>query len=157
MSTAPERTQPAVLLFRGRGLISAAIRWQTRSRYSHAALRLRDGRIVEAWQGSGVRITSLDGPAGVDAYRVPCMGARQWDDAIAYACRLVGRGYDYWSIVRFVSRRHMPADDRWFCSELVFCALAAAGVRLLERVEASAVSPALLAVSPLLVPEEAAP
>lgn len=145
--------QPAVLLFRGRGAISAAIRWQTRSRYSHAALRLRDGRIVESWQGAGVQIKTLTDWTGIDAYLIPSATPAQWDEALDQACYLVGHGYDYWAIARFVSRRLMPFNDRWFCSELVFWALARAGVRLLSRISPAEVSPGLLALSPLLVPE----
>jgi uncharacterized protein YycO len=134
-------------------LVSALIRWQTRGRYSHAAIRMRDGRIVESWQGAGVRTKWVKDWSGIDAYVVPGATDGQWDRAIGFALGQIGRGYDWWAIVRFVSRRAMPANDRWFCSELVFAALAAGGVRLLERVEASAVSPGTLAWSPGLEPE----
>jgi len=146
---------PAILLFRGRGLISALIRWQTRGQYSHAALLMPDGRIVESWQGDGVRVKTLADWRGVERYTVPSMSAAQWDEALAFARAEVGKGYDYRAIVRFVSRRKMRADDRWFCSELVFAALAHAGVPLFARIEPWAVSPGLLAISPMLCPRNA--
>ena len=111
-----------------------------------------DGKIVEAWQGDGVRVNSISDWAGVTRYEVPTMSRTQWEDAIAFALAEVGKGYDYWAIVRFVSRRRMPDNDRWFCSELVFAALAHVGVRIFERIEPWAVSPGLLAISPLLCP-----
>jgi uncharacterized protein YycO len=144
------QTEPAVLLFHGRGAISALIRWQTRSRYSHAALRLRDGRIVEAWQGCGVRIRELPAGPGIEAYRVRGLSASRWDTALRYACAQVGAGYDYWGVVRFISRRRLPANLRWFCSELVFSSLQSVGVTLLTRIDASEVSPGMLALSPRL-------
>ncbi len=143
---------PAVLLFRGKGIISALIRWQTRGEYSHAALLLPDGRIVESWQGDGVRIKTLTDWKNIDRLHIPVMSDSQWADAIAFALAEVGRGYDYWAIIRFISRRRMPENDKWFCSELVFAALAHVGVKLFERIEPWAVSPGLLAISPMLSP-----
>jgi uncharacterized protein YycO len=146
----PVMCRPGIALFRGRGVVSTLIRWQTRSVYSHAALVLPDGRIVEAWQGDGVRVKRLDDWSHVDRFEVADMTDEQWIAALDFALRQVGQGYDYWAIMRFVSRRHMPDNDRWFCSELVFAALEAAGVRLFERIEAWAVSPGLLAIAPRL-------
>lgn len=143
--------QGAVLLFRGRGFVSRLIRWQTRSCYSHAALLLPDGRVVESWQGAGVRITRLEDWQDVDVFDVAGMTPAQWERAIAFALRQVGHGYDYWAIVRFISRERMPENNRWFCSELVFAAIEDGGVRLLERIKAWAVSPGELRVSPLLI------
>lgn len=139
-----------VLLFRGRGLISSLIRWQTRGCCSHAALMLPSGEIIEAWQGTGVRRKVLTDWTGITAYAVPSATAKQWKQAEAFARNEIGKGYDYWAIIRFISRASMPDNDRWFCSELVFAALESAGIHLLERVEASAVSPGVLAYSPLL-------
>lgn len=143
---------PRVALFRGRGPISTAIRWQTRSVYSHAALVRRDGQIIEAWQGSGVRINRLHDWTDIDLFGIPSMTDEQWDAALAFAASHIGRGYDYWAIIRFISRHAMPQNDRWFCSELVFASLVHAGVAPLMRIHAAEVSPGALATSPLLVP-----
>jgi hypothetical protein len=97
-----------------------------------------------------VRVKPLGDWIGIDRYDVPGMTATQWETALAFALSAVGRGYDWWSIIRFVSRRRMPHNDRWFCSELVFAALSHAGVRLLERIAPWEVSPGLLSISPLL-------
>ncbi|HEX8310115.1 MAG TPA: YiiX/YebB-like N1pC/P60 family cysteine hydrolase [Chthoniobacteraceae bacterium] len=148
---------PAVLLFKGRGIVSTLIRWQTRGEYSHAAILLPDGLIVESWQGHGVRVKALEDWRDVDRFEVPGMTPGQWAEAIGFALRQVGQGYDYWAIVRFMSRRHMPQNDRWFCSELVFTALAHAGVKLFDRIESWAVSPGLLAISPRLTPATSFP
>lgn len=144
--------EPAVLLFRGRGFISRAIRWQTRSRYSHAAARMPDGRIIEAWQGAGVRVKRLSDWSDIDAFRVRGMTGAQWETAICLMRAQLGKAYDYRGVLRFLSRRGPKEDDRWFCSELVFHALHHAGVDLLARVGAGAVSPAMLSWSPLLEP-----
>ena len=143
-----------ILLFRGKGFISWGIRTQTRSQYSHAAILMPDGRIVEAWQGAGagVQIKTLDDYTGIDAFIVKGMNDTEWRLAIDYALSQVGSKYDYWAIVRFISRPSMPTNDKWFCSELVFASLARAGINLLERITASEVSPGLLSFSPILIP-----
>jgi len=144
--------EPCLLLFRGKGVISALIRWQTRSKYSHAALLLPNGDIIEAWQGlgAGVRIKrGLDSWDGVEIYAVPSATAAAWNEVIGFARSRVGAGYDYWSVARFISRRHMPPNDKWFCSELVFAAFRFAGIHLL-RAESQEVSPGMLSRSPLI-------
>ena len=139
-----------VLLFRGKGLMSRLILWQTRSTYSHAALLLPDGTVLESWQGAGVRTTRLKSRLGVDAFTVHNMTDQQWKTAIQFAQGQIGKGYDYWAIIRFISRNRMPENDRYFCSELVVEALESAGVKLLERTHPWAISPGLLALSPRL-------
>lgn len=150
MPTTPKHTKPAVLLFHGRGLISAAIRLQTRSEYSHAALLMPDGQIVEAWQGAGVRVKALTDWSGIDIYDVPRLYQYQWNDAIDFALRQVGQGYDYKGVLRFLTRQDTPENGKWFCSELVFAAMQFAGLNLLERIPAAEVSPGMLRLSPHL-------
>lgn len=141
-------------LFRGRGLISAAIRWQTWSEYSHAALVLPDLRIIEAWQGfgAGVRLTSLENWEGVRFFGVQGLTPSQSAVAHRWAEAQCGKPYDYLGVLRFMSRRTSSANHRWFCSELVFEAFMRAGLPLLARTPSSRVSPGLLSRSPLLVP-----
>lgn len=38
-----------IALYQGKSFISRLIRWQTRSRYSHAAFLLDNGNVIEAW------------------------------------------------------------------------------------------------------------
>lgn len=142
---------PCILLFRGRGLISRLIRWQTRSVYSHAAIMTRAGTIIEAWHRGGVREKNLSDYRDIDFFVVPDMSPEQWDRAIAFARGQLGKRYDYLGVIRFVTRRRHLSSRRMFCSELVFAALAAAGVGLLKRIPAPKVSPAMLALSPLLI------
>lgn len=142
-----------VLLFRGRGVISALVRWQTRSVYSHAALLLPDGQILESWQGAGVRVRSFSDWSGVECFSVHGATPAKWRQAVDFGLQQVGSGYDYVSVLRFISRRNAPDNGRWFCSELVAAALQVAGLPLLSRVDPAEVSPAMLSWSPLLVRE----
>lgn len=140
-----------ILLFKGRGIVSTLIRWQTRSEYSHAAILLPDGTIIEAWQGAGVRRKIISDWTDVDSFMVTAMTPAQWASAIDFAAQQIGKGYDYKGVIRFLSRQSLKLDSRWFCSELVFAALERAGVAVLSRVDASEVSPAMLSLSPLLI------
>jgi len=143
-----------VLLFKGRGFMSAAIRWQSRSIYSHAAIQLRDGSIIESWQGDGVRQKLLTDWKGIDAFDIvnaPNIGIELDEDGCEEFLRAqIGKDYDYSSVLRFVSRRKGGNPNRWFCSELVFSALGYAGVDLFERCDPWRVSPGMLVYSPFL-------
>lgn len=143
---------PAVLLFRGEGLLSWVIRMQTRGQYSHAALLTDDGRVIESWPGEGVRVRMISDWRGIDAFSVDRMSPMRWQWAIDYVMREVGCKYDWRNVCRFISRREAAHNERWFCSELVFAALADVGVTLLRGIAPCAVSPQMLSLSPLLLP-----
>lgn len=145
-----------VALHKGRGWIGKLIQWQTRSIYSHASVLLAgpEGPVIESREFQGVRwLEHLDPAEDVDLFAVRPFGC-MFDPARVrqfLRCQL-GKPYDYTMVARFISRRSSPglSEDRWFCSELVFAAFLSAGIRLLARVEPWAVSPGLLAFSPLL-------
>lgn len=144
-----------IALFRGRSLLSRLIRWQTRGEYSHAALLFSDGLFVEAREGVGVRFSQAGVFARpgerVDWFAV-MVTPTQEDDLRAFCYQQRGCQYDYRAIVAFVTRTHLTTEHatRWFCSELVYAAFQAAGIRLLRGTCPWEVSPALLARSPLL-------
>lgn len=143
-----------VLAYRGVSLISRAIRWQTRSPYSHIALEMADGAIYEAWHVGGVRcmpdyrIGHTPGTR-IDVFGLPitAMGEAH---ARTFLDEQVGKKYDFADVLRFLSRRSATENDKWFCSELALVALRKAGVKLLN-LEPWAASPRDVTISPLLV------
>ena len=149
-------SQPRVLLFKGKGMISRLIRWQTNGKYSHAALQLPSGRIIEAWhKPAKVRLRGrLDDWSNVEAFDVEGMTPYKWDKATEWIEQQIGKKYDFSGVFRFLSRRRKDRDDKWFCSELVFQAVKEGGVDLLERIQCSQVSPTVLSFSPLLKKSE---
>lgn len=141
-----------VLLFRGRGLISALIRWQTRGEYSHAAIRVGENEIIEAWT-TGVRLKRITDWKGIDVFQ-PFVPYRAKVLAVSYAAQQIGKKYDFLGVLRFISRRKRNNPNRLFCSELVFGAFAHAGWELLARSKAWEISPDQLKRSPLLIQVE---
>ena len=147
-----DHTKCRVLLFSGDGLISKLIKWQTRSIFSHVGVLTDDGKVLEAIEGSGVRIRDWaeEDKRNTVQFTVDGLGQEGWEKTIAFMKAQIGKKYDWWAIIRFVSRRYMPDNDHWFCSELVFTAVREGGVHLLRRIRPSEVSPGGLSTSPLL-------
>ena len=149
-----------IALFRSGNPISWLVRAQSRSIYSHAAILIPGGNwVIESYPGAGVRkrcLTDKD-KAEIDLFDVQGMTPDMWQTAVQFCESQLQKKYDWWSVLRFVSKRSARENDRWFCSELVHKAIAVAGIRLLERISSAEVSPAHLAISPLLIPIGAEP
>ena len=143
-----------VALHRGRGVIARAIQWQTRSVYSHASVVFEgSGVVIEAREFKGVRSILWDEVVAsgetVDVFRVKGLVPEAEEVVWEFLQEQLGKPYDYTMVARFITRRQGAREEsgKWFCSELVFAALAQAGVRLLERIEAWEVSPGVLRLS----------
>lgn len=141
-----------LLLFRGRGLISALIRWQTASRYSHAAALVDDTWLYEAWQGAGVRVKPFDwsDTDNIDFFEIVGLTPDKATRMLEYLKSRVGNKYDYWGVLRFITRARPKRDNADFCSEYVYSAAEHADRPLLARTEPAEVSPGLLSRSPFL-------
>ena len=142
-------------LYKGKSLLSRAIQWQTRSEYSHASWIFDNQCVIEAWQG-GVRKTPH-----FCCGHTPGTVIELWDfvdplteteraQIARFLLAQVGHPYDYFGVLKFVSRRRARSDEAWFCSELVFEACLSAGRRLLNGVESWQVYPGMLPMSPML-------
>lgn len=141
-------------LHRGSSLISKLILWQSRGRYSHASITLRDGRVIESREFIGVHcLPKLQARKGerIDSYEVATTD-RQADLIEHFLVSQLGKKYDYISLIRFISREPVAHWNKrkWFCSELAFEAFRTAGIELLCNIEAWAVSPELLGISPVI-------
>jgi hypothetical protein len=161
--------------YHGKSMLSKMIRWQQRSEISHTAVMLASG-LTEAVISSGMsdwlaQCTlyeawgSVMPPRGsiykrrgiaeghtpntkIDLYTVTCDGFKAHD----FLEEQVGKKYDFRALISFLTRRDRQREDAWICSELGFMAALQGGTRLLERIEAYAVSPGLLNLSPVMKP-----
>lgn len=146
-----------VLAYQGKSWLSWAIRFQTRSKYSHIAIELNDGTVIEAWASAGVihrkngfREGHTSGTK-VDVYAIK--GAVDVARVERFLFDQVGKKYDWWSVIRFMSHTPASENDRWFCSELVLTAIAYGFVALLHG-NFSEMSPRDVPMSTLLDYEE---
>jgi uncharacterized protein YycO len=132
-----------IALYQGKSWISRAIRWQTRSQYSHAAFLLDDGSVIEAWQPC-VRWVIPDERAElsalskqhtpgtvVDIFEFVCPLTAEENRKLEYFAKQdVNTPYDYRSIIRFLTRKRSALSKRrLFCSEQVFARCARSGGR----------------------------
>lgn len=137
---------------RGRSLASTLVRCQTRSNFAHSALLYPDGRtIIESYPGHGVRKKLLHDWDDVVAFSLHGVTSEQWRRAYAFAEAQIGKPYDWYSVLCFLTRDKPPKNDNWFCSELTMAAMQAGGVNLLARIPPYKVYPGMLAYSPLLI------
>lgn len=144
--------------FRGRGVISWAIRTFTRGEYSHVGVWFEDKTLYEAWQGSGKhlwrnsgvrRIPNWKPSGGIDIYKLE-VTERQYEDAQRYAESQVGTGYDYRGVIRFVTKCKPPEDTNNFCSAYAFDIAKAARRYLLHAPAGEYINPNVLSYSPFL-------
>jgi uncharacterized protein YycO len=145
-----------IALVNGTGFISRAIKWQTRSRYSHAAVVVphKSPRlcVIEAWHKTGVRRywpTDEEIRKQMHFYHV-YVTEEQAKEVYNFLEKQIGKKYDWKSVFRFVTRKRGIEEDTWFCSELVAAALNYAHVYPFARTQPWEVSPGFLARSPLL-------
>jgi len=142
--------------YRGKSLISKAIKWQTRSVWSHSAIVFPGYTLVEAWHIGGVRLVRSDN-------LIECLKANhsegtevdlfslelEEDKAREFAISQVGKQYDYSLLFNFLTREPAEVNNKWICSELVAAACSKGGVDL-QRLPAQEFSPQLVGISPLL-------
>lgn len=140
-----------ILLYKGRGVLSSAIRRATRGKYSHASICFNLTQIYESWQGSGTRTKVIDDWRNVDIFQVPECTEEQWTSIRDWLDGELDKPYDYRSIVNYILHRKVEqSPDRWFCSELVFQAFLHSGIKLLNVTSDTIVHPSMLSWSPLV-------
>lgn len=103
----PEGLQPGdIILTSGPSLVSASIQLMTLAPVSHAAIYVRDGKVVEA-VGSGVRVRLLDELVAEETValvlRYPELSAEQARNISDYALKKAGTGFNFLGVTL-----HMP-------------------------------------------------
>lgn len=147
-----------ILLFKGSGFISWAVKLFTWCPWTHAGVHVGRNMYVHAVHPGGVRLDSLDEYKGEwRAYEVgEITGQQRW--RIAHFClEHVGADYDFWQLFMLAwkitthrMRRRIPDinPDKFVCSELVAEALHSAGINLGRH--ADSVVPRHIMESPLM-------
>lgn len=155
-----------VIAFRGRGIVSRAIRLFTGGRVTHVGMAVRVGprlMLLESREGRGARLVWLS--REIDGQDVSWLRPRVEIPAEArakamdWALRAAGSGYSYRGVLRFVWRclgLRLADDDRLafgnrFCSEFVSATYRIAGVDLAPELRDSETAPEHVARSAALV------
>lgn len=112
-------------------IISKLIRWFTWGKWSHVAVRMPEGDMIEAREFLGVvrRNVKYEDVQQV-VLEVTEEQAKVFHDVLRSQ---VGKPYDWLAILGFLFRRDWQRDDYWICSELVAWALIKAGVNVILR------------------------
>lgn len=145
-----------IVLFKGQSAISKLIEWQTRGKYSHAAI-LIDDTLYEAWQGWGVGVRKKEkwyfsaGNSVTSLFQFQHMQKHEQRLQDFLEAQL-GKKYDYLAVLRFITRTHVLPNEknRWFCSELVAAAMDSVGLPLFHNTKPWEVSPDLIKRSLIL-------
>jgi len=141
-----------ILNVQGKGWIGEVIRWFTKSKYSHTACYIGDGKIVESDFG-GVMISSVKKYDGkFDVFRHRFATETQLADAVLWMKGQVGKGYDYLGLIgvglAIIGRKGRNCFDdknRYWCSELVADGYINSGIVLCVDPDTYKVSPQDLA------------
>ena len=103
------------------------IRLFTFSQWNHVAIEI-DGQVYEARGATGVTRSSAKGYLqGWAKSATVEINAHKPDLAVKFLDAQVGKGYDFGAIIALPFRQPWHSKSKWFCSELVAAALAAAG------------------------------
>lgn len=127
--------------------LSYIIRFLTWSQWSHVAVELDDGRVVEAvW--SGVRITTF-AECTKHMSKYTLVELKKEDEettskAVAWLLEQVGKNYDKSALFGFLAKRDWQNPLKWFCSELVAVFLKLLGYRIANSTQISRVTPQML-------------
>lgn len=168
-----------IALYKGKGFISNAIKFITRSPYSHAAFRFDAGAnkaaegiyrsyqlseklhfwgmgaVVEAWSGgvqNSLSISSLhERGTKVDVFEmVTPLTEEQEKQLVLFCADIIGWPYSYWNVLKFITKQQGKVDGSYFCSEAVFEGWLKAGIKLLNGKQAWEVPPDWLSMPTLL-------
>ena len=144
-------------LSRSPGFISHAIRLFSWGSWSHAFLVI-DGMVYESREFVGVHCVpyaaAVAGTSAVQLFRVPST-PEQDQTIMAFACAHLGKAYDYRGIIGFISHREEAPheyDARVFCSDYVFEAAYAAGIKFYRDRRGYQITPSMLEWSEIAEP-----
>ena len=128
------------------GALGALVRAATWSFWDHVSLVTRDGLLSALPQG-GVALRDFDTTNSSIAARFKVDAPH---GVIDWAMTQIGRPYDMRAVIGIGVHRDWRDPGQWFCSELVARAFEVARVPLLRAGILDRITPANLALSPLL-------
>lgn len=98
-----------IIFVRGDDLLDELIEWAEDGVYSHVALYVGDGFVIEATGGNRIKLARLSSYASYDVGSVS-MTDQQREDLIAYAMTQQGKRYD-WALIGIIALRLLLRID----------------------------------------------
>lgn len=120
-----------VLLVRAHSVGSFAIRARLWENWSHAAVVLPNGEVIDStFKAGGVRLRKLsDVMDHASAAKVITLNVPNEERALSFLHQQLGKPYDWRAILGWItSDRDWADDSAWFCFELVAAAAKAGGL-----------------------------
>lgn len=132
--------------------VSKAIRWICFSDFSHVEIMDPGAGFIAAHAGDGVQLRPFDyDPKAKSILALVRCDEIVTEKVLEFARLQIGKKYDYGAIWGILMRHETPANDRWFCSELVDAAFNHAKYPLVNTAEREGrVTPGDLYNSPLI-------
>jgi hypothetical protein len=146
-----------LLFYRGKGIVSKAVKQFSDSPYSHVALVLDEYHLLEANWNHPLSIRHISyRRSDYDVYRVVGLEERQKEKIREYIQQTINAGYDYRLVIShvfhyFFKGKLIHDENRFDCSEWIDLAFMYAGVNLLPYRLDSLVTPGELADSDKLI------
>lgn len=137
------------LVFKHKGLYDLGIEIFEQSHYTHVAVDLGDGRLIESYPGIGVRYRQIPDDPEMDRFRLPAEIKMNWTYALAVAATQVGKPYDVPGIIDVVVNCRLLPHEGWFCSELAD-AIYAWGGHQIDHGDVSYCLPSRFSQAPLI-------
>lgn len=106
-----------ILLIKGKGILSSAVRFVDKGKYTHVAIALTETKILEAQYFTRSRIIS-NPYKDYDIIRLDLSNVDK-QDILKLAVELSGSWYDYKKIIGILLRKPWDNPNTMICSELI--------------------------------------
>jgi uncharacterized protein YycO len=146
-----------VVFVRNSGLLSRTIRRVTDSEWSHVAIYLGEGKVIDTDAFRNVSIHDLSEFETFHVKRYEGLTDQEVREIVSYMVERLNEPYDYWQILGFFLEAVFHYNNAWYmkdkytCGSLIDRAFLSAGIDLVPWRDTGDVWPEDLFRSPLLV------
>lgn len=147
-----------IILYKGNGFLSKAVKFFTKSEYSHVSMVISDTHLIEAnWYKKSNIIEFKYDETEMEIYRVKDLTIEQQIVILQRVYKYIDKYYDYAQIIGHLIEsfglsisHHLNSDKKLICSELIDRAYADINIDLVESRKTGDVTPNDIAKSELL-------
>lgn len=138
-----------IILYKGNGFLSKAVKFFTKSEYSHVSMAISDTHLIEAnWYKKSNIIDFKYSEKEMEIYRVKDLTIEQQIIILQRVYKYINKYYDYAQIIGhliesfgFHISHHLNSDTKLICSELIDRAYSDININLVELRKTGDVTP----------------